>query len=133
MFKYLVVAVMAFALAACGSHEGSSDSLVGTFGLAVNGIVEPQLKVEKNGGQYVAYKRTKSGSWQLLDDKIKTLTPTDLLSFTGGKESGEVAGIEGHTFDFFKAPVGSSILGFTTQTGYVVLSGTNAFDVKRVP
>ncbi|MGF6604304.1 hypothetical protein P3T23_009059 [Paraburkholderia sp. GAS448] len=130
MFKYLVVVLIAFVLAACGGREDSNDPLVGTYD-RVDG--QPLLKIEKNGGQYVAYNRSKSGGWQPVNEKIKTLTPTDLLNFTAGKESSDVAGIEGLTFDFFKAPIGWSILGFTTQTGYVVFSGQNAVDVKRVP
>ncbi|MBB5547417.1 hypothetical protein [Paraburkholderia fungorum] len=130
MFKYLIVAFISLALVACGRDEDVSDPLVGTYN-SVDG--QPFLKIERNGSQYVAYNQSKSGSWQLVNEKIKTLTPTDLLSFTAGKESREVAGIEGLTFDFFKAPMGWSILGFTTQTGYVVISGRNAVDVKRAP
>jgi hypothetical protein len=131
MFKYLGAVVMALMLAACGDHAGSSDSLAGTWGVKVGDTVKPFLKVEKDGDQY-AVSDYKDGNWEPLKEQIKSMTPADLAKLTGRKESDNVVGIQANTFAFFHVPVGWSVPGFATQTGYVIFVPIKLVDLQRI-
>ena len=131
MFKYLSAALIAVLLTACGGHPDPSDPLAGTWGVKVGDAVKPFLKLEKNGDQYVVFDY-KGGNWQRLNEHIKPMTSGDLAKLTGQRESDGVLGVQANTFAFFHVPVGWSVPGFATQTGYVIFVPIKLVDLQRI-
>ncbi|VVE14410.1 MULTISPECIES: hypothetical protein [Pandoraea] len=131
MFKYLGAVVMALMLSACGDHAGSRDSLAGTWGVKDGDTVKPLLKVEKSGDRYTV-SDYKNGNWEPVQEQIKPMTPGDLAKITGNKEADSVVGIQTNAFAFFHTPVGWSVPGFTTQTGYVIFVPIRLVDLQRI-
>ena len=122
---------MALMLAAGGAHADSSDTLAGTWGVKVGNAVKPLLKVEKNGDQYTV-SDYRNGNWELLKEQIKPMTSGDLAKVSGRKESDSVVGIQANAFAFFHVPVGWSVPGFATQTGYVIFVPIKLVDLQRI-
>lgn len=133
MFKYLGIFAMALMLAACHGNAGSSDPLVGTYGVEGRDAVHPLLKIERAGDRYLAYDRDKDGRWEPLREQISPFTAADLSAVSGRSEPDDVTGIKANTFVFFKVPVGWSVPGFRTRTGYVVFVALKLVDLKRMP
>ena len=131
MFKYLGAVITALALTACGEHAGLSDPLAGTWGIKEGDAVKPIMKVEKNGDQY-AVSEYKNGSWEPLKEKVKPMTQDDLVKLTGRKEADSTIGIQSNSFAFFHVPVGWSVPGFATQTGYVIFVPIKLIDLQRI-
>ncbi|GAB3628089.1 hypothetical protein PTE30175_02532 [Pandoraea terrae] len=60
------------------------------------------------------------------------MTPDDLARVTGRKEADSIVGIQANAFAFFHTPVGWSVPGFATQTGYVIFVPIKLIDLQRI-
>ncbi|BBA45601.1 TPA: hypothetical protein ACK3Q6_004025 [Burkholderia cepacia] len=131
MFKYFAAVLFALTLAACGDRAASSDPLVGSWGVKDGDVVKPFFKVEKNGEHYTI-SEYKDGKWQPENEQVAAMTPADLEKVSGRKESGDVVGVQGNSFAFFRVPVGWSVPGFASKTGYVLFVPIKLVDMQRV-